>query len=86
MFLDTPLRKKKRKNNDTTSGINKIANEICQPNRTTTLPPPPEPDDVDSFLISMGHHLKKLTTLKKIEVMQKFLKITYDALAESEKK
>jgi len=69
---------------DIGSAIDKIAQAMCQPN-VITLFPSPELDDVDSFLITMGHYLRKLTISKRTQIMQQFLKVTYDALPENEK-
>lgn len=80
MISDSSERKRKRNDNDNTvSAINRIAEAICQPNNLT-LPSPPEMDNVDSFLIAIGHNLRKLSTLLRLDVIQ-FLKITYDALS-----
>ncbi|XP_071574844.1 uncharacterized protein [Temnothorax nylanderi] len=73
-------RKRQRSDDDTSSAINRIAEAVCQPS-TLTLPPPPEPDDVDSFLLAIGHHLRELPTLTRIKVIQQFLQIVYDELA-----
>ncbi|XP_024870597.1 uncharacterized protein LOC112453846 [Temnothorax curvispinosus] len=74
-------RKRQRSGDDDTSGaINRIAEAICQPS-TLTLPPPPEQDDVDSFLLAIGHHLRQLPTLTRIKVIQQFLEIVYNELA-----
>lgn len=81
MISDSSGRKRKRSDNDdTANAMNRIAEAICRPNNLI-LPPPPELDDVDSFLIAIGHNLKKLPTLSRLEVIQQFLKITYDALS-----
>lgn len=81
MISDSSGRKRKRNDNDdTASAINRIAEAICQPNNLT-LPPPPELDDVDSFLVAIGHNVRKLPTLVRLDIIQQFLKITYDALS-----
>ncbi|TGZ51407.1 Uncharacterized protein DBV15_12432, partial [Temnothorax longispinosus] len=73
-------RKRQRSDDDTSGAINRIAEAICQPN-SLTLPPPPEQDDVDSFLLAIGHHLRQLPTLTRIKVIQQFLEIVYNELA-----
>lgn len=46
------------------------------------LPPPPVPDEIDSFLSMLGCQLRELESRKRRELMRKILNITYDTLTE----
>lgn len=71
--------RKKARKEETTNAIERIADAICQPN-DFLLPPPPMPDEIDSFLSTVGHRLRRMSPRVQLDIMQKIFDITYRAL------
>lgn len=51
-------KEKRRKKSDTTSAIERVVDAICKEDKIA-LPPPPEPNEIDSFLSLVGFRLQK---------------------------
>ncbi|XP_036147003.1 uncharacterized protein LOC118647022 isoform X2 [Monomorium pharaonis] len=76
---DSTERRKKPRKEETTNAIERIADAICQPN-DFLLPSPPMPDEIDSFLSTVGHRLRRMSPRVQLDLMQEIFDITYRAL------
>lgn len=69
----------RRKRSDSTSAIEKLADAICKEDKIILFPPP-EPNEMDSFLSLVGFRLQKMTSKTRFEIMQKILQLTYEII------
>jgi len=75
---------KKTDNLKEKSAIERIANALCDTsNDDIILPPPPQPDDIDSFLNLLGSRICRLSDEQKQEAFQRHLQLSYDMLKEN---
>lgn len=80
-FLD--FNKGKRGKKSDKSAIERVVDAICKEEKTV-LPPPPEPNEMDSFLSLIGFRLNKLSSKTRFQVMQQILQITYDIIIQED--
>lgn len=72
-------KEKRRKKSDTTSAIERVVNAICKEDKIA-LPPPPEPNEIDSFLSLVGFRLQKMSSQTRFKIMQQILQLTYEII------
>jgi len=76
-------RKKSAIEMHTTSAIEKVIDAICKEDKIV-LPPPPEPNEMDSFLSLVGFRLQKKSSKSKFKIMQQILQLTYDIIIQED--
>lgn len=72
-------KEKRRKKSDTTSAIERVVDAICKEDKIA-LPPPPEPNEIDSFLSLVGFRLQKMSSQTRFKIMQQILQLTYEII------
>ncbi|KYM98503.1 hypothetical protein ALC62_10781 [Cyphomyrmex costatus] len=75
----TEKRKKRPINEGNTNALDRIADAFCQSN-DFLLPPPPVPDEIDSFLSTVGYRLRRMSPRIQLDTMQNMLDMTYKIL------
>ena len=63
--------------------MERIADAICKESNIV-LPPPPELNEIDSFLALLGFRLRKLPPRITLKTMKKILQLTYEVLMEED--
>lgn len=76
-------KKKKKKKSDTTSAIERVVDAICKEDKIA-LPPPPEPNEIDSFLSLVGFRLQKMSSQTRFKIMQQILQLTYEIIIQED--
>ncbi|XP_066592982.1 uncharacterized protein [Prorops nasuta] len=71
--------KNKRAETNTASILERIADSLSQ-NTQIQLSPPPEPDEVDSFLSLVGSRIRRLPPSEQLDTMQEILELTFQKL------
>ncbi|XP_011166303.1 uncharacterized protein LOC105200446 isoform X2 [Solenopsis invicta] len=79
---DSTERRKKPRNEGNTNGLERIT--LCQSNNDFFSSPPSVPDEIDSFLSSVGHRLRRMPSREQLDIMQQIFDITYRALIKNE--
>ncbi|XP_024878858.1 uncharacterized protein LOC112459124 [Temnothorax curvispinosus] len=81
--LNKSSRKRKRQNDLSDNALERIADALSTNQETTiSVPPPPQVDEIDAFLIMLGHRIKKLPQEKQMEAMQNHLQLSFNYLKE----
>lgn len=76
-------KEKRRKKSDTTSAIERVIDAICKEDKIA-LPPPPEPNEIDSFLSLVGFRLQKMSPQTRFKIMQQILQLTYEIIIQED--